>query len=94
MTHWNDLADRVLAGASASTDDALAVLASPDDELLAVLHGAFCLRERYHGTDVRIHVLKNAKSGLCPEDCAFCSQSTKFETGVERFGLLSVAPVR
>ena len=90
MTHWNDLADRVLAGASASTDDALAVLASPDDELLAVLHGAFRLRERYHGTDVRIHVLKNAKSGLCPEDCAFCSQSTKFETGVERFGLLSV----
>jgi len=90
MTHWNDLADRVLAGASASTDDALAVLASPDDELLAVLHGAFRLRERYYGTDVRIHVLKNAKSGLCPEDCAFCSQSTRFETGVERFGLLSV----
>ncbi len=90
MTHWNDLADRVLAGDSVSTDDALSVLASPDDELLAVLHGAFRLRERYHGTDVRIHVLKNAKSGLCPEDCAFCSQSTRFETGVERFGLLSV----
>ena len=90
MTHWNALADRVLAGSAASSDDALAVLTSPDDELLAVLHAAFRLRERYHGTDVRIHVLKNAKSGLCPEDCAFCSQSTKFQTGVERFGLLSV----
>ncbi len=90
MTHWNDLADHVLAGGSATTEDALALLASPDDQLLAVLHGAFRLRERYHGTDVRIHVLKNAKSGLCPEDCAFCSQSTRFETGVERFGLLSV----
>ena len=87
---WNDLADRVLAGSSATTDDALALLASPDDELLAVLHAAFRLRQRYHGREVRIHVLKNAKSGLCPEDCAFCSQSTKFETGVERFGLLSV----
>lgn len=90
MTHWNDLADHVLAGGSATTEDALALLASPDDQLLAVLHGAFRLRERYHGRDVRIHVLKNAKSGLCPEDCAFCSQSTRFETGVERFGLLSV----
>ena len=87
---WNDLADRVLAGSSATTDDALALLASPDDELLAVLHAAFRLRQRYHGREVRIHVLKNARSGLCPEDCAFCSQSTKFETGVERFGLLSV----
>ncbi len=90
MTHWNDLADHVLAGGSATTEDAIALLASPDDQLLAVLHGAFRLRERYHGRDVRIHVLKNAKSGLCPEDCAFCSQSTRFETGVERFGLLSV----
>lgn len=90
MTSWNDLADRILTGSCATPDEALAVLASPDDELLAVLHAAFRLRERYHGRDVRIHVLKNAKSGLCPEDCAFCSQSTRFETGVERFSLLSV----
>jgi biotin synthase len=35
-------------------------------------------------------VLQNAKSGLCPEDCAFCSQSAKFATGVDRYQLQSV----
>jgi biotin synthase len=39
---------------------------------------------------VRIHVLQNAKSGLCPEDCAFCSQSVKFHTEVDRYQLQSV----
>ncbi|MGH7513452.1 MAG: radical SAM protein, partial [Gemmatimonadales bacterium] len=35
-------------------------------------------------------MLRNAKSGLCPEDCAFCSQSVQFATGVERYPLQSV----
>jgi biotin synthase len=87
---WNRLADGVLAGEAIAGDDALAVLRSPDDELLAVLHAAFRLRARYHGRDVRIHVLRNAKSGLCPEDCAFCSQSVTHHSGVSRYQLQTV----
>jgi len=90
MTDWNRLADRVLDGTVPTRDDARAVLTSTDDELLAVLHAAFRLRERHHGREVRIHVLQNAKSGLCPEDCAFCSQSVKFDSPVERYQLQSV----
>ena len=90
MTDWNRLADRSLAGDALSRGDALAVLESTENELLSVLHAAFRVRHHYHGYDVRIHVLKNAKSGLCPEDCAFCSQSVKFETGVDRYQLRSV----
>ncbi len=66
------------------------ILRSPDDDLLAVLHAAFRLRAQYHGRDVRIHVLRNAKSGLCPEDCAFCSQSVKHHSNVERYQMQSV----
>jgi len=91
MTDWNGLAELALAGIAPSSDQALAVLASPDDELLPLLHAAFRVRRRHHGRDVRIHVLQNAKSGLCPEDCAFCSQSVKFHTGVDRYPLQSVA---
>jgi biotin synthase len=88
--NWNELADQSLAGVAPNSDDALAVLASSDDELLAVLHAAFRIRSHFHGRDVRIHVLRNAKSGLCPEDCAFCSQSVGHATGVERYQLQSV----
>lgn len=90
MTDWNELAGRTLSGGAASTDQALAILRSSDDELLPLLDAAFRLRAHYHGRDVRIHVLRNAKSGLCPEDCAFCSQSVAFHTGVERYQLQSV----
>jgi biotin synthase len=39
---------------------------------------------------VRIHILRNAKSGLCPEDCAFCSQLAAFATDAPRYQLQSV----
>jgi biotin synthase len=87
---WNALADRVLDGEPARPDEALAVLASGDDELLGLLDAAFRVRLRYHGRDVRLHVLRNAKSGACPEDCAFCSQSVVHHTDVSRYRLQSV----
>lgn len=90
MTDWNLLATTCLDGGAPSREEALAVLTSGDDELLEVLAAAFRLRRAHHGRDVRIHVLKNAKSGLCPEDCAFCSQSVHFHTGVDRYPLQSV----
>ena len=61
---WNTLAERTLAGHEVTADEALAVLRSADDDLLPLLHAAFRLRERSHGREVRIHVLRNAKSGL------------------------------
>ncbi len=91
MTDWNALAELALSGAAPSFEQALSVLTSSDDELLPVLHAAFRVRRQHHGRDVRIHVLQNAKSGLCPEDCAFCSQSVKFHTQVDRYQLQSVA---
>lgn len=87
---WNDLADRVLDGHATTFDEALSVLRSADDEILALLDATFRIRTAHHGRDVRIHVLQNAKSGVCPEDCSFCSQSMTFDTGVERYRMQSV----
>ena len=87
---WNALADRALDGEPVTAAEALAVVSSSDDALLDVLAAAFRVRFRHHGRDVRLHVLRNAKSGLCPEDCAFCSQSVVHHTGVERYRLQSV----
>ncbi len=90
MTNWNELADRILEGHPISREEALEVVNAPDDELLAILHAAFKVRSRYHGRKVRVHVLQNAKSGVCPEDCKFCSQSLKYNTGVERYKMQEV----
>lgn len=87
---WNALATRVLDGHAVSGDEALAMLRTPDGELLELLHGAFQLRRAAHGLAVRLHVLQNAKSGLCPEDCAFCSQSVHHHARVDRYQLQTV----
>lgn len=88
--NWDLLADRALDGEAPTREEARAVIAAPDDELLGLLNAAFRVRSRYHGRDVRVHVLRNAKSGTCPEDCSFCSQSVAFDTGVDRYRLQSV----
>ncbi|MBW3539345.1 MAG: biotin synthase BioB [Planctomycetes bacterium] len=86
---WNDVADRVLSGEGLSRDDARDVLASSDDELLALLAATFRVRRRYFGTAVHLYYLRNAKSGLCPEDCGYCSQSAVSTAGIDRYPLQS-----
>jgi biotin synthase len=90
-TDWNELADKALAGAEISREEANAVLQCPDDELLGLLQAAFRVRLKYHGRDVRLHVLRNAKSGMCRENCAFCSQAIGSYSGVDRYQMQSVA---
>jgi biotin synthase len=86
---WHRLADRVLAGEVLSKDEALAILESPDDELLDVLSAAFRVRQQYFGRRVQLYFLMNAKSGLCPEDCGYCSQSKVATSEIPRYNLLS-----
>ncbi len=74
---WSALADKVLSGVAPSRDEASAVLHAPADELLALLDAAFRVRRHHWGRRVSLHVLENAKLGACPEDCGFCSQSSK-----------------
>ncbi len=82
---WEELADQVLAHQPMAREQGLAVARSSDDELLALLQAAFKVRSHYHGRRVRVHVLQNARSGTCAEDCAFCSQSVLFDSKVPRY---------
>jgi biotin synthase len=87
--HWLALCERVLAGGAVERDAALAILRSPDVELLDVLAAAWRVRHRHFGTTVQLFFLMNAKSGLCPEDCGYCSQSKVSEAEIPRYNLLS-----
>ncbi len=78
---WRALGERAAAGRGADRGEALAVLAAPDEAILQVLDAAFRPRLRFCGRAVSLHVIENAKSGDCTEDCAFCSQSAAAATG-------------
>lgn len=86
---WDQLATQVLAGENLSEDQALSILRSPDEELPALLAAAYRIRHRAFGNTVQLYFLMNAKSGLCPEDCSYCSQSKVAETEIPRYRLLS-----
>ena len=53
-----------------------------------VLQEASRVREARFGRQVSLCVIINAKSGLCSEDCAFCSQSVRAQAGVPAYPLL------
>jgi biotin synthase len=86
---WMELADRVLEGTPVTTDEALSILEAPDDELLEILAGAYRLRRRFFGKTVQLYFLMNAKSGLCPEDCSYCSQAKGSTAEIPRYNILS-----
>ncbi len=89
LSDWNSLADCALSGGLISRADARAVLAAPDDVLLEQLAAAYRVRRHYFGNKVRLHFLLNAQSGLCAEDCHYCSQSSIATSEIERYPLLA-----
>jgi biotin synthase len=86
---WQQLAHRVLAGETIAADEALSVLECPDEELLELLAAAYRVRRQWFGNQVQLYFLMNAKSGLCPEDCGYCSQSKISTADIPKYNLLS-----
>lgn len=82
---WDILADKVLAGEALDHDEAIRVLSCPDVEVPSLLAAAYRVRHAYHGNRVQLYYLRNAKSGLCPEDCNYCSQSKIADTEINRY---------
>lgn len=85
---WHGLARRVLAGGTLSEAEGLALLRAPDEELLDILSAAFLVRRQRHGRRVYLNFLINAKSGLCGEDCSYCSQSRISTADIPRYRLV------
>jgi biotin synthase len=50
-------------------------------------------RRHFDPNRVQISTLLSVKTGACPEDCAYCPQSIRYDTGVGREDLLEVAAV-
>ena len=74
MTWLDALTEKALARELPTRAEALKVLQGTDDELMDLVAAAFKVRLRYFGRRVKLNYLVNIKSGLCPEDCFYCSQ--------------------
>jgi biotin synthase len=67
------------------------VLNWPDEDIMLLLHEAYKVRRKFFGNHVHVQVLRNAKSGLCSEDCHYCSQSSVSQAPIEKYTLMPKA---
>ena len=63
----------------------------PFNDLLFKAHTIH--RENFDPNYVQVSSLLNIKTGACPEDCSYCSQSSKYDTGLEREKLMEIDTV-
>ncbi|CAG7657712.1 biotin synthase BioB [Paenibacillus allorhizosphaerae] len=86
--NWRTLAEKSISGEALSMEESLAVLEADDDEILEIMNAAFQVRKHFYGKKVKLNLIINAKSGLCPEDCGYCSQSIVSKATIQKYPLL------
>jgi biotin synthase len=84
-TTLDDLVGQALRRRVPTREQALAVLGSSDDGLLDVVAAGGRVRRHFFGNRVKLNLIINLKSGLCPENCSYCSQRSGSEAGVLKY---------
>ncbi len=75
-----------------SQEEVQALFALPFIDLL--LRAQQVHRRHHEPNTVQMSTLLSIKTGACPEDCAYCPQSVRYDTGVEAEALMQVEQVR
>lgn len=68
-----------------SREDALTILNTLDESLEELVSFAETFRRKYKGNHVSIHILTNARSGNCSQDCAYCAQSCRSKADIDKY---------
>jgi biotin synthase len=87
---WDALVDEACRDIPPARDEALALLRLSDGETLRLVDAAWRVRQHHHGVGVRVNMLLNAKSGQCPEDCHYCSQSAVSNADIAHHGMVAI----
>ncbi|MDW8545631.1 biotin synthase BioB [Staphylococcus pseudoxylosus] len=69
------LAQSILQGKQLTKEMLLDVYEDASVDTLDLLNEAYILRKHYYGKKVKLNMILNAKSGICPENCGYCGQS-------------------
>ncbi len=90
MLNFDQVAHHAITGQTPSREMAVAMLKIAECDFPALFNAAWQVRHHFHGKRMNVQVLSNAKSGLCPEDCHYCSQSSVSESEIARYPLKAV----
>lgn len=74
---------------SITREEALSILLTPDDMLSELLLEVSKIRKKYKGNKVGVHLLTNARSGDCTQNCAYCAQSHQSKANIEKYRFIS-----
>jgi biotin synthase len=86
----SSLSETSLSGAPFSRSLCREVLSWNERDLMSLVQQAYIVRRHYFGNRVHVQMLRNAKSGMCSEDCHYCAQSRVSQAHFDRYPLLSV----
>ncbi|MFZ4453534.1 biotin synthase BioB [Salibacterium aidingense] len=89
MKQWSELAEKVLEGETITNKEALSILECPDEDVPLLLHASYQIRKRYFGKKVKLNMIMNAKSGLCPENCGYCAQSSISTAPIDTYKMVN-----
>ncbi|MDM5321253.1 biotin synthase BioB [Bacillus altitudinis] len=85
---WEAIAEKALKNELITLQEGLDILEADDRELLSIMHAAYQVRFHFFQNKVKLNMIFNAKSGYCPENCGYCSQSIISKAPVERYTML------
>jgi biotin synthase len=72
-------------------DEVMGLFTSPFNDLIYAAHSVY--RSYFDPNRIQLSTLLNIKSGGCPEDCAYCPQSIRYDTGTEITPLMKLPEV-
>src|ERR1035441_10071872 len=87
----DDLVQQALRCQVPTREQALTMLGSSDDDLLDVVAAGGRVRRHFFGNRVKLNLIINLKSGLCPENCSYCSQRSGSQADVLKYNWIDPA---
>ena len=75
-----------------SESEVIELFGSPLNDLIFSAQSRF--RQYFDPNSIQLSTLLNIKTGGCPEDCAYCPQSVRYETGVDAEPLMNISEVK
>jgi biotin synthase len=91
MESINTIAEYVLGGGHLGREQLVGLLRTADADLPLLLEATLRVREQAFGRRVRLQMLINARSGLCGEDCGYCSQAADSTAPINKYAMLTEA---